>query len=557
MRWRFTNEHYQGHDERLSSEVQVKLNGLAMIENSRNPLFECLAGSASVRVSQVLFSLVFAQFLLSLLSSCSLVSPDPFPQPPCSVVHTCYMFPLITCLPVSLAHTPLPLVYKLWSRCSSAVATSAEQSGSSAHVMSPERRQCTAQVCLTFLHTAQRMSKRDASAQVIGCPADAPAQATEGPGDASAPAHATEGLGDVSDPAHATAGLSDASAPAHATEGLGDPSAPVPGLKAFQGFSERLVLVLVPKPCDEGFEDEPPSEHVPERFKDEPPPERFKERLVLILASETGDEGFEYEPPPDPVPEQSEEKLVLILASEPRDKRFEEESFVASKGSPGSVPVSEGPAGSVPVSEGPVGSVPVSEGPVGSVPVSKGPVGSVPVSEGPVGSVAVSGGLPGTASASEGSPGTVKAKPDSKPLEFHKTVSAFVACLLHSCSVTTSFLANLQVPANTGLHGLYYSGGLLVFAFANVAGRHGLYVSAGLLVFAFANVAGRHGLYVSAGLLVFAFAAVVSLHIFAANRPGLCVVGPGVRLTFVPPWGDILVSDYMFIHLSFLEEAID
>ncbi|MEQ2235048.1 hypothetical protein ILYODFUR_037641, partial [Ilyodon furcidens] len=57
--------------------------------------------------------------------------------------------------------------------------------------------------------------KRDAPAQVIGGPGDAPAQATEG-------------LGDIS-------------APAHATEGPVDASAPVPSL---QGFSEELVLVL-------------------------------------------------------------------------------------------------------------------------------------------------------------------------------------------------------------------------------------------------------------------------------------------------------------------------
>ncbi|MEQ2234851.1 hypothetical protein ILYODFUR_035633 [Ilyodon furcidens] len=79
---------------------------------------------------------------------------------------------------------------------------------------------------------------------------------------------------------------------APATEDLGDASGLAPGLKAFQGFSERLVLVLV---------------------------------------SEPGDKGFEDEPPPDPVPERFEQKLVLVLAS---------------KGSPGSASVSEGPAGS-------------------------------------------------------------------------------------------------------------------------------------------------------------------------------------------------------------------
>ncbi|KAK5601986.1 hypothetical protein CRENBAI_018173 [Crenichthys baileyi] len=193
-----------------------------------------------------------------------------------------------------------------------------------------------------------------------------PALATEGPDDASAPALATEGLGNASAPALATEGLGHASAPAHATEGLGDPSAPAPGLKAFQGYGGRLVLVLVPKSCDEGFEDEPPTD---------PVPERFKERLVLIMAS---DEGFEDEPPPDPVPEWFEKKLVLVSTSKAGDEGLRtnrrlilsiKERLVlvlASKGLPGSVPVSEGPVGSVPVSGG-------SPGTVNSKPDSKPP----------------------------------------------------------------------------------------------------------------------------------------------------------------------------------------
>ncbi|KAK5621007.1 hypothetical protein CRENBAI_015407 [Crenichthys baileyi] len=78
--------------------------------------------------------------------------------------------------------------------------------------------------------------------------AAAPAHATEGLGEASAPAHATEDLGDASAPhsTHATEGLGNTSAPVHTTEGLGDAPASAPGLKAFQGFSKRLVLVLVP-----------------------------------------------------------------------------------------------------------------------------------------------------------------------------------------------------------------------------------------------------------------------------------------------------------------------
>ncbi|KAK5602909.1 hypothetical protein CRENBAI_021563 [Crenichthys baileyi] len=176
---------------------------------------------------------------------------------------------------------------------------SAEQSGRLVHVMSLETAIVQPKSASTSSTRHRGRLKRDASAQATEGPGDAsaPAQATEGLSDASAPAHATEGLGDASASAHATEGLRDTSAPAHATEGLGDASAlahvteglgdasaSAPGLKAFQGFSERLVLVLVPEPCDEGFEDEPPSE---------PVPERFKERLVLILASETGDEGFE------------------------------------------------------------------------------------------------------------------------------------------------------------------------------------------------------------------------------------------------------------------------
>ncbi|KAK5599267.1 hypothetical protein CRENBAI_023785 [Crenichthys baileyi] len=110
--------------------------------------------------------------------------------------------------------------------------------------------------------------KREASAQVIG-----------GPGDASAPAHATEGL-------------CDASAPAHVIEGPADASAPAPSLQAFQGFSEKLVLVLASEPCDEGFEEEAPPD---------PVSEGLKEQLFLILASEPCDEGFEEEAPSDPV----------------------------------------------------------------------------------------------------------------------------------------------------------------------------------------------------------------------------------------------------------------
>ncbi|KAK5621680.1 hypothetical protein CRENBAI_022065 [Crenichthys baileyi] len=213
--------------------------------------------------------------------------------------------------------------------------------------------------------------KMDASAELIRCPGDtsAPAHATEGLCDAPAPAHATEGLCDA--PAHATEGLCDApahateglcDAPAHATEGLcdapahftegpADASAPAPSLQAFQGFSEKLALILASEPYDEGFEEEAPPDRVSEGFK---------EQLVLVLASEPYDEGFEEEALPDPVPEGFKKHFVLVLASEPRDEGLPGSASV-SEGSPSSEPVYEAP-GSEPVYEAP-GSEPVYEAP--------------------------------------------------------------------------------------------------------------------------------------------------------------------------------------------------
>ncbi|MED6274397.1 hypothetical protein CHARACLAT_015970 [Characodon lateralis] len=129
--------------------------------------------------------------------------------------------------------------------------------------------------------------------------------------------------------------------------------------KVFQGFSESLVLVLVPESPDEGFEDEPPPDpvHVIEGFKEQP---------VLVLASEPIDEGFEEEAPPDPVSGEFKEQLVLVLVSE---------------GSSDFVPLSSGPVGSVPVSEGSPDSTPVYEAP-GSQPVYEAP-GSQAVYEAP------------------------------------------------------------------------------------------------------------------------------------------------------------------------------
>ncbi|KAK5600631.1 hypothetical protein CRENBAI_001361 [Crenichthys baileyi] len=165
----------------------------------------------------------------------------------------------------------------------------------------------------TFSTRRRGRRKRVASAEVTEGLSDASASVntTEGLGDASASANATEGLGDASAPAHVTEGPGDASAPAHVTEGPGDASAPAPSLQAFQGFSEGLVLVLVPEPCDEGFEEEAP---------------------------------------PDPVSEGFKEQFVLVLASEPRDE-----------GSPGTASASEG-SGAASVSEGLPGAASFSEG---------------------------------------------------------------------------------------------------------------------------------------------------------------------------------------------------
>ncbi|MEQ2189825.1 hypothetical protein GOODEAATRI_029365 [Goodea atripinnis] len=159
------------------------------------------------------------------------------------------------------------------------------------------------------------------------------AEATLGLCDASASAHAIEGVCDASASAHATEGLCDASVSAHVTEGPADASASVPSV---QGFSESLVLVLVPESPDEGFEDEPSPDPVQVI-------EGFKEQLVLVLASEPIDEGFEEEAPPDPVSGEFKEQLFLVLVTEV---------------SPDSVPVSGRPAGSASASEGSPGSTP-------------------------------------------------------------------------------------------------------------------------------------------------------------------------------------------------------
>ncbi|KAK5615099.1 hypothetical protein CRENBAI_005696 [Crenichthys baileyi] len=96
-------------------------------------------------------------------------------------------------------------------------------------------------------------------------------------------------------------------------------------------------------------------------------------------------EGFEEEAPSDPVPEGFKEQFVLFLASEPRDE-----------GSPGSASASECSPGSVSASEGSPGSASASEGLPGSASASECSPGSASASE----------DSPGSASACEGSPGS-------------------------------------------------------------------------------------------------------------------------------------------------------
>ncbi|MEQ2223099.1 hypothetical protein ILYODFUR_033296 [Ilyodon furcidens] len=311
--------------------------------------------------------------------------------------------------------------------------------------MSPECCHCTAQGCLHLLHMPQRTAEGRCLGSSHRGPGDTsvPVQATEGPGDASAPAHATAGLGDAPAPAHATEGPGDASAPAQvseglddasapvcATEGLDNPLAPTPGLKAFQGF---------------------------------------KEGLVLILATDLRGEGFEEEAPPDPVSEEFKEHVILVLAS---------------MGLPGSVPVSEGPVGSVLVCEGPSGSVPVSEGPSGSVPVSGGLPGTASASE----------GSPGTVKAKPDSkpPEFHRVSGGSSTLHGRPLICHPDAPLLCSGSLVFAFAAGRQgLYVCIGLHvsaahrkGLHVSAGLqvLVLTFIPTVGLH-----------VFADVAGRPG----------------------------------------------------------------
>ncbi|KAK5613633.1 hypothetical protein CRENBAI_018492 [Crenichthys baileyi] len=250
--------------------------------------------------------------------------------------------------------------------------------------------------------------------------------ATEDLGDASASAHATEGLGDASASAHATEGLGDASAPAHTTGGLSD--------QAFQGFTGELVPVLVPEPCDEGFEKEAPPD---------PVSEGFKEQLVLVLASEPRDEGFKEEAPPDPVSEGFKVQLVLVLVSE---------------GPPDAASASEGSAGTAAASEGSPGHVP--EEPVGGLPPRPGPEHLLGFLWG------VFMELKPDSWASPGSkpPEFREGFEDEPPLiqvpEFREGFEDEGPLL---CSA--GLLINLQVPdVAAGRPGLYVSAGLQVFA---------------------------------------------------------------------------------------------
>ncbi|KAK5623984.1 hypothetical protein CRENBAI_023754 [Crenichthys baileyi] len=123
---------------------------------------------------------------------------------------------------------------------------------------------------------------------------------------------------------------------ARPVSGLCNASAPAPSLQAFQGFSEKLVLILASEPCDEGFEEEALLDPVPEGFEEE----------ALL---DPVPEGFEEEAPPDPVPEGFKKQFVLVLASEPRDEGSPDTAS-ASEGSPGTASVYEAP-GSQPVHE--------------------------------------------------------------------------------------------------------------------------------------------------------------------------------------------------------------
>ncbi|KAK5598780.1 hypothetical protein CRENBAI_004424 [Crenichthys baileyi] len=100
--------------------------------------------------------------------------------------------------------------------------------------------------------------RHDASARVIGGPADTagPAPATEGLDDTSAHAHATEGPGNAFIAGHAAPASVSAVGQPDAAERMEDTQPPVCGSRPFQGFKKRLVLVLASESSNEGFEDE-------------------------------------------------------------------------------------------------------------------------------------------------------------------------------------------------------------------------------------------------------------------------------------------------------------
>ncbi|MEQ2301138.1 hypothetical protein AMECASPLE_032893 [Ameca splendens] len=99
----------------------------------------------------------------------------------------------------------------------------------------------------------------DASSPVIGSQTDAlpSASACEGLANTSAPAPASEDQPDAVG-APASEGQPDAS------ERIKDDKHPSPGPKIFQRLWERLILVLIPEPSDEEFEEEPSVVLVPE-----------------------------------------------------------------------------------------------------------------------------------------------------------------------------------------------------------------------------------------------------------------------------------------------------
>ncbi|KAK5614702.1 hypothetical protein CRENBAI_018654 [Crenichthys baileyi] len=234
---------------------------------------------------------------------------------------------------------------ELWDSCKTVflLPTSDLQSGAAAQPMSCLLHHASR---VALLHSLSKVSRAvkgalTASAHRRCCRKHASlGPVIGGLGDASAPAPTTEGLGCASPPVPVIGGLSVPPAPASAVGRLDAPASapasvgqldasgkiedvqtPTLDSKALQGIKERLVIVLVAEPSDEGFEDEAL-----------PDPVHFKKKLALVLVFEPSEEGFkekllpdpvperfEDELPPDPVPVQFKEKPILVVVSEPSD----------------------------------------------------------------------------------------------------------------------------------------------------------------------------------------------------------------------------------------------